>query len=201
MRKQPKLLFQSDVIYPQVGWPDNLEKYSDELATTRWRSDSVYPSVHMSLGGQHQGWGGTDQITVNLQNEGFEGVQLTDCSIRWRIVNDDKMHKLQPEAHMRWVRSMPWQDGYANFVLPKILDSGYTINVIFRLTTKDIENSGVDISKHCKSLDPKHCEHIASSIIYEVSAKIRTKSGSVMCGSITYFFPEDRGKRLSVCLR
>lgn len=154
-------------------------------------------SVHMSLGGSHSGWGGTDQLTVKLQNEGFHPVQLISCCAQWKMVNDNVMRELKPEAQITWVRLSPWQSGNDNFVLPKMLNPGCMIHVGFKLTPKDIEDSEINISQY---LVAPGSEWMASSIVYEVSAQVRTDSGHIMSGTIDYFFTRDRNETRGILL-
>jgi energy-coupling factor transporter ATP-binding protein EcfA2 len=77
------------------------------------------------------------------------------------------------------------------------LNPGQIIQVVFKLTPLDIQASKVDISK---CMEAPSNEWMASSIIYEVFAEIRTESNHVMSGSILYFFPRDKDESLCVLL-
>ena len=160
------------------------------------QSEGSYPSIHMSLGGQHQGWGGTDTITINLQNEGFCPVQLMNCSVHWETIDGSARYELKPNMQIRWVQQTPRQNGCDNFVLPKMLKPGYTIKISFNLTPQDIQVSGIDISKYVESGN----ELMASSLIYQAFAKVRTESKHVMSGSISFSYLRDRYERFSVLL-
>jgi hypothetical protein len=171
--------------------------YFSETHIDNYASPSLDAGIHMRLGGAHQGWGGTDEITVNFQNEGFHPVQLIKCSVHWKTLDGSDGYALKPDTKIRWMRLVPWQDGYDNFALPKMLNPGHIIQVTFKLTPLDIQASKIDISKYMEA--PSN-EWMASSIIYEVFAQIRTESNHVMSGSISYFFPRDGDKSLCVLL-
>lgn len=175
--------FQGNIASEYTGIPPN--------------NDLAPASIHMSLGGAHQGWGGTDQLTVNLQNEGFHPVQLIKCCAQWKTASGNTMRELKPETQIRWTRLVPWQSGYDNFVLPKRLNPGCVAHVEFKLTPKDIQASGIDTSKY---LAAPGSDWMASSIVYKVSAQIRTDSGHIMSGVIVYFFALDKDKTLRVLL-
>jgi hypothetical protein len=171
--------------------------YFSETHIDNYASPSLDAGIHMRLGGAHQGWGGTDEITVNFQNEGFHPVQLIKCSVHWKTLDGSDGYALKPDTKIRWIRLVPWQDGYDNFALPKMLNPGHIIQVTFKLTPLDIQASKIDISKYMEA--PSN-EWMASSIIYEVFGQIRTESNHVMSGSISYCFPRDGDKSLCVLL-
>jgi hypothetical protein len=153
--------------------------------------------VHMSLGGQHQKWGGTDTITVNLQNEDFCPVQVMRCSVHWKTVDGSARYQLKPNRQIRWIQKAPWQDGSGSFFLPKMLKQEHVIQLSFKLRPQDIQASGIDTSKYVESLEN---ELMASSLIYEAFAEVITESNHVMSGSISFFYPRDKDKYLSVLL-
>lgn len=139
--------------------------------------------IHMSLGGQHQGWGGTDKISVNLRNEGFAPVQLIRCFVQWKTICEKSINQLNPEHQL---------------CLPKLLNPGCIVQIKFQLTPQDIQNSKINTSKY---LNAPGNEWMASSILYRVFAEIRTETGQKLSGLIIYFFPHDQHKTLTVTLK
>jgi hypothetical protein len=182
--------------YQSQTGANNIRDFN-ETPIDNYASPSLDATIHMSLGGAFQGWGGTDAITVNFQNEGFHPVQLIRCSVYWKTLDGSDRYALKPDTKLRWIQPAPWQDGYDNFALPKMLNPGQIIQVTFKRTPLDIEASKIDISKWMES---PSSELMASSIIYEVFAQIRTESNHVMSGSISYCFPRDGDKSLCVLL-
>lgn len=166
---------------------EKIEIQSDQLQSSNYQFESGHEDISLSVGGILSNWRGTDTITINVRNDGFQTVQILKCDLIWRVEDEDIFHhSLERGRQIRWVCVAPWQDGYDNLHFPIRLRPDYILQFEFSLTPKILESSGLDISKYPLSQSPHQLK--GDYIVYQAEVDIKYESGSKETKMLIYHY-------------